>query len=96
VDNSMLMRWRRLDALEVLKAYADYLKEDSTYAARAGAQTTRWHVSAAGLDWEFLCTGPKFWDTRAGEGGGGAVDLTMHLFSVSFQRAVTLLKERGI
>jgi len=43
-----------------------------------------------------LCTGPKFWDVRVERGGGGAIDLVMHLYTIKFKAATTLLKERGV
>ena len=96
VDNSDLERWRSLDAAAALNALADYAKEDASYVPRLSTKSTRWHVSVAGIDYEILCTGPKFWDTRAERGGGGAVDLVMHLFGLNFKHAVAMLKDRGL
>ncbi len=96
VDSSTLARWRSLDAAHCLGAVADYAKKDLTFKARANPHTTRWHVHVAGHDVELLCTGPKFWDTRAERGGGGAVDLVVHLFSLDFKRAVRLLRDKGL
>jgi hypothetical protein len=58
--------------------------------------TTRWHATVGGHDFEILCTGPKFWDGRAVRGGGGAIDLAMHLFGVDFKDAVGRLKKLEI
>jgi hypothetical protein len=35
---------------------------------------------------------PKSWDTRGENGGGGAVDLTVHLFNRDFKQAVLMLR----
>nr|WP_315240716.1 hypothetical protein [uncultured Albidiferax sp.] len=96
VDNSDLERWRSLDAAAALNALADYAKEDASYVPRLSTKSTRWHVSVAGIDYEILCTGPKFWDDRANSGGGGALDLAMHLFGISFKKAARLLAERNL
>jgi hypothetical protein len=96
VDNCTLARWRSLDAAQVLGALADYAKKDLTFTARADPHTTRWHAHVAGRDVEILCTGPKFWDMRAERGGGGAVDLVMHLFSLDFKDAVQLLRDDSL
>ena len=96
VDNSTLERWRGLDCLVVLRELADHLKQDKTFVPRDRLQATRWQVGAAGFDFELLCTGPRFFDTRAGCGGGGAIDLVMHLFRVDFNHAVALLRDRGL
>ena len=96
VDNSELARWQSLDAAMVLKTLADYTKEDQSYLPRLNTRSSRWHASVAGHDFEILCTGPKFWDDRANCGGGGALDLAMHLFGISFKKAARLLAERNL
>jgi hypothetical protein len=96
VDNARLERWRSLDARHVLDLVADFVKDDTSFQPSKTPHTARVHVSAAGHDWELLLTGPKFWDTRAAKGGGGAVDLAMHLFDLPFKKAVRLLQERGL
>lgn len=96
VDNETLKRWHDLDAIVVLNALADHIKPDRTFRPTASHMSSRWNVQAAGRDWELLCTGPKFWDTRAERGGGGAVDLVMHLYRITFKAAVALLKEKGL
>jgi len=96
VDNSVLIRWRAMDSSICLEALADHAKEDRSFQPRADQRTSRWHAYIAGQDVELLCTGPKFWDTRAEHGGGGAVDLVMHLFGLDFKHAVAMLKDRGL
>jgi len=70
--------------------------EDIEYTPRRSIRSTRWQVNAGGHDYEILCTGPKFLDTRAQLGGGGAVDLVMHLFRFDFKHAVALLREKKL
>ena len=96
VDNLTLARWRALDAASCLAALADHATADSTFHPSADPHTTRWHANVAGQDVEILCTGPKFWDIRDERGGGGAIDLAMHLYRINFKTAVALLKGRGI
>ena len=96
VDNSVLNRWRSLNADLVLVTLAEYVKQDPTFRPSKDKCTTRWHASARGAEYELLINGPKFYDTRAQKGGGGAVDLAMHLFNLPFKKAVLLLKERGV
>lgn len=96
VDNSTLKRWRDLDSAVVLNAIADIIKRDRTFQPLTSHLSTRWIVHAAGRDWEILCTGSKFWDTRAERGGGGAVDLVMYLHRIPFKAAVALLKDKGL
>lgn len=95
VDNLELVRWREMDAICVLRLLADHISEDRSFRPRSNPLTIRWHLHAAGHDWEFLCTGPKFLDVRLDRGGGGAIDLVMHIYGVNFKAATKLLKERG-
>lgn len=83
-------------ATDVLQAVADHAKRDVSYVPVKTDRSSRWHASASGRDFELLCTGPKFWDTRANKGGGGALDLVMHLYQIPFLRAARLLEERGL
>jgi len=85
-----------MPASDVLAALASHAKADQTYVPVADKRTRRWHVDFGGRDYELLTTGSKFWDTRAGVGGGGAVDLVMHLLTSDFRAAVVYLREHGI
>ena len=90
-----LARWRALDALQALHILADYVKEDATFRPTRSSSTRRVHATAAGADWELLVDGPKFYDTRASAGGGGAIDVVMHLWRVPFKKAATRLRMAG-
>jgi hypothetical protein len=92
VPSATLARWRASSAVDVLVAVADHAKCDPTFVPVKSASSTRWHATAAGVEFELVLTGPKFWDTRAKVGGGGALDLVLHLFGGNFQRAVAKLK----
>lgn len=96
VDNSELVRWRELDSSHVLRLLADHIKQDMSFHPRSSHLATRWHAHIAEHDWEFLCTGPKFWDMRMDRGGGGAIDLVMHIYGSKFKGAVMLLKDKGL
>lgn len=96
MDKSVLARWRQLDAVGVLAALCEHAKEDPSFRPRASLGTSRWHVRVNGAEFEILCTGPRYFDTRAQLGGGGAVDLAMHLLELDFKQAVAVLSERGL
>lgn len=96
MDNSSLERWRSLDAVLVLRAFADYAKQDPTFVPIKTPNTARWHATVLGQDLELLVTGPRFWNTRKNVGGGGAIDLVMHLAGVDFKAAVSMLRERQL
>lgn len=78
---------RALPLLKALDALGAYAKEDRSFVPTASKRTHRYHVSVNNRDYELLICEQKWFDTRANKGGGGAIDLTMHLFSESFSRA---------
>ncbi|WP_321807784.1 hypothetical protein [Burkholderia sp. BCC1993] len=96
VDKSLLSHWRELPAVDVLTALADHAKRDMSYVALKSPLSSRWHARYGSCEFELLLTGPKFWDTRAQKGGGGAVDLVMHLARVDFAGAVHILQGFGL
>ena len=96
INEKSIARWRALNAVCVLEAIADYAKRDETFAPTKDPTSTRWHATVLGQDFELLLTGPKFWDTRANIGGGGAVDMVMYLARCDFREAVRRIKATGI
>lgn len=96
VDSGEIGRWRSLDAAVALMALADHAKRDPTFEPIKDQTTTRWHANVAGRDFELLLTGPKFFDTRAETGGGGAIDLAMHLLRADFKTATGALRKKRL
>lgn len=92
IDAGELGRWRNLDASVALLALADRAKRDPTFEPVKDIRTTRWHACTLGCDFELLLTGPKFFDTRAEVGEGGAIDLAMHLLDADFKTATDALR----
>lgn len=71
-----------------LDALALHWKIDPDYLPVKDKTTTRLNVAVGSAVVELLATGPKWYDTRAKKGGGGAVDLAMHLLRLDFVAAV--------
>ena len=88
-----LVRLRDQPSEVVLARLAIDLKADPTFIPIKDVRSRRWHVHTSHGDFEILTTGLKWYDTRACKGGGGAIDLAMHLLHVPFVNAVTLLAE---
>lgn len=84
-----------MDAEVVLAGVATYAKKDMSYVPTHGADSARWHATVGLVDFELLLTGPKFWDCHERVGGGGAVDLAMHLLRCDFRAAVKRLRAAG-
>ncbi len=81
-----LVRLRSIDATKALQALADHAKRDLTFQPAKAKGTERWHATASGREYEFLLSGPKFFDTR----------LAIYLYRVSFNDAISLLRQRGL
>jgi len=96
VDKLTLARWRELDACQLLVKLADHAKRDLSFAPTTSHGTTRWHARFGTREFELLCTGPKFFDTRTNKGAGGAVDLVTYCMGLDFKAAVRFLRERGL
>ena len=93
---ALLDRLRDMPSEAVLAHLAIELKPDSTFVPVKDTGSRRWHAHTARGDFEILTTGPKWYDTRARKGGGGAIDLAMHVLGLSFVDAVKRLTEKGI
>jgi hypothetical protein len=92
-DEEVLSWLRSLPLARVLDALGFFYRRDEAFKPEKDARTIRLFVSTPqGQAWELLVTGVKWYDSRAAVGGGGAIDLVMHLRRVDFVEAVTLLK----
>lgn len=76
---------------ETLNRLGLYWKRDPDFRPTKDPRTVRLYVSLDGGVIELLATGPKWYDTRRERGGGGAIDLTMHLCRLPFVDAVKRL-----
>lgn len=94
-SRATLTSFREMPSEDALALLAIYYKADSTYVPVKDSRSRRWHARTARGEFELLTTGQKWWDTRAEKGGGGAIDLAMHLLQLSFVEAVNFLIERG-
>jgi len=88
-----LKRLRALPSEVALGDLALDLKPDRTFVPLKDAGSRRWHAHTTLGDFEIITTGPKWYDTRARKGGGGAIDLAMHVLGLSFVDAVKHLTE---
>lgn len=89
--SSTLMRLRTMSSEDALVALAMHCKADPTYVPIKDTKSRRWYACTSCGEFEILTTGAKWYDTRAKAGGGGAIDLAMHILHVPFVDAVKLL-----
>lgn len=91
-----LTRFRSVSAVNALIALASCAKRDISFVPTKAKGTERWHATVGSAHFELLLQGPKFFDTRARIGGGGAIDLAIHLHGLQFKEAIALLRTRGL
>jgi hypothetical protein len=90
-DAELLAWLREVPPQLALERLGLYVAVDRDFVPMKDARTERWIVSLPAGELELLITGPKWYDTRAGKGGGGAIDLLMHLEGLDFVAAVKRL-----
>jgi hypothetical protein len=95
IDRATLLRLRTMRGEDALALLAIYLKSDATYRPIKNVTSRRWHLRTSRGEFEILTSGIKWYDTRANRGGGGAVDLAMHILGASFADAVAQLITRA-
>jgi hypothetical protein len=66
-------------------------KRDPDFSPTKNPATTRLYVTVGAGVVELVVTGARWYDSRAKRGGGGAIDLTMHLLHLPFVDAVKRL-----
>ena len=87
-DAETLNSLRSMPACDALSLVAIHIKADTTYLPLNADLSRRWHVRTSRGEFEILTTGAKWYDTRGRHGGGGAIDLAMHVLALSFVQAV--------
>ncbi len=95
-DPQTLVRLREVPLVQAIEALGLYAKRDSTFEPTQDRATERWIVSSDDATFELLFTRAKWFDTREGRGGGGAIDLVAHLLGLSFVDAVKRMRAAGL
>ncbi|WP_039014265.1 hypothetical protein [Cupriavidus sp. IDO] len=93
VEAVELEKFRSIDCEVLLPLLADHVKADPSFVPIYDSHTHRWHLRVGDREFELLTTGPKWFDTRLKRGGGGGIDLAMHLLTLDFKQAVTKLRQ---
>lgn len=95
-DNAFLERLRGIAVLDALSSLGLYWKLDPDFQPVRNANTRRLYVSVGSNVVELLLTDQKWYDPRVDVGGGGSIDLAMHLLGLSFVDAVKALSSHSI
>lgn len=91
-DQNAVLRARLLSIEESLSRLGLYWKEDRDFHPLKDSATKRLYISIGNRVVELLVTNLKWYDVTAKHGGGGAIDLAMHLCATDF---VTAMKSLG-
>lgn len=86
---------RMLPLEEALGRLSLYITKDRDFRPVKDRSTERWFVSVGHGVFELLVTGVRWFDAQATRGGGGAIDLAMHLMGIDFVNAVKKLSASG-
>ncbi|MGO9073936.1 MAG: hypothetical protein ACLQEI_07215 [Terriglobales bacterium] len=92
IDRATLSRLREMPSAHALALVSIHIKADPSYRPVRNATSRRWHAHTAQGDFEIITTGVKWYDTRARVGGGGAIDLVMHVDALPFVQAARRLQ----
>lgn len=95
-SSELLESLRLMSVTASLDVLGLYWKRDPDFQPVKNTATVRLHVAVETQFFELLVTDNKFYDTRAGKGGGGAVDLTMYLLKLNFVAAVKRLSSSRV
>lgn len=86
---------RKIELLKVLELLSTYYTQDRTFVPKENPDSRLFAVEIQGNHFrQLLITGEKWFDLNAEKGGGGAIDLTMHLLKVDFVNAVKILAKK--
>lgn len=93
-SDEFLQKLREMPLTMVFDGLGLYWKTDREYKPIRDKSSIRVNVSLSdGRICELLITGIRWYDTRTKLGGGGAIDLVMYLYSVTFKEAIGLLSK---
>jgi hypothetical protein len=90
-DAALLAALRSMTPHQTLDRLGLSWKRDPAFLPTKNPATVRLHVTVGAGVVELVVTGARWYDTRAQRGGGGAIDLTMHVLGLSFVDAVRRL-----
>lgn len=88
---SLVERVRTIPLQRALEGLGFFVSRDGAFQPRKNARTEAVFVTDSAGVHELILTGEKWFDKLENVGGGGAIDLVMHLKGVSFSKAVRLL-----
>jgi len=90
-DDELITRFRVMTVEKAAQVLGLYCKKDAHYESTTHRNSKCYHISKDGEVFEIIVTQLKWFSTRRGVGGGGAIDLTMHIYGEPFKAALNRL-----
>lgn len=90
-SQSELNRLRAMSVEATLKLFNLPFRVDEDYRSYKNTDSKKLIVTIDSRQVELIITGEKWYDVESKRGGGGAIDLTMHLFREPFKAAAKRL-----
>lgn len=92
-SDELLAYFQGLSVIDSLDLMDVRWKRDATFVPTKSTGTALLFVQPDSMrSFTLLANGPKFYDSAVEHGGGGGIDLAMHLFGADFVAAVKLLE----
>ncbi|KPY55670.1 hypothetical protein [Pseudomonas amygdali] len=90
-DDELITRFRVMTVEQIARILGLYCKQDKEYESSHYRNAKCFHISKDGEVFEIIVSQLKWYSTHRRCGGGGGIDLTMHIFGESFKAALTRL-----
>lgn len=90
-DEELITRFRVMTVEQTARVLGLYCKQDKDYESSHYRNSKCFHISKDGEVFEIIVSQLKWYSTHRRFGGGGGIDLTIHLYGESFKAALTRL-----
>lgn len=90
-DKDLIARFRMMSVEQTALTLGLYCKQDKEYRSTTHKHSSCFHISKDSEVFEIITTELKWYSTHRGCGGGGGIDLAMHLFGECFKAALLRL-----
>lgn len=93
IDPQQLEALRNLSVTELALVLGLPCSRDITYQSQRHAHSVCYRIMVSAKIYQIISTGSKWFSALQGVGGGGAIDLTMHLYGEPYQAALQRLRK---
>lgn len=91
--DELIDKLRKISLEEVAEALSYYCKVDTRFVPIKDKKTKLYNIVTPRGEFHIIVTGEKWFDEQRKVGGGGAIDLIMHITKFDFVRSVKVLND---